>query len=196
MKEYFMKNDLILKCSLILNVVLLLIIFLILFSGVGTPNNKESIKDNPTTTEKMIESETIKSELNQYCKARKGIFLYKSFNTANHTAEGTKYSLILRDDYARLEVAKPGGLGATCDFSVEKFYELQDILCSTNLEEYTPDVDSDGKIIYETLEYAVFVSDKNNDWYNHDSSTVYFKSPTNLDEIITYFENLYAVAKK
>jgi hypothetical protein len=187
-----MKHNIALKISIAFNAILLLaIVFLLIHIGKSDNSNyqKEDTPDSNNTAE-YIESE---NDLMQYCKNTTGIYLYKDFDPESHSASGTRYSLRLIDDCARLEVQKPSWPIFTCDFSVDKFYELRDILCSTELEEYAPEADSNGKLIYETLDFAVFIS--NGHPYN-DSTTKYLKAPTNLEKIKEYFEDLYKAAKE
>jgi hypothetical protein len=163
-----------------------------LINNIGKASNEGSDKKKFNTVDETDADN--ESELMKYCTSTNAIFLSKKFDTETHDAEGTQYALRLMDDCARLEVQKPSWPELSCDFSVDKFYELRDLLCSTELEEYTPKADADGKIVYETLEYAVFVS--NNVSYDITKQNIYLKEPTNMDDLIEFFESLYEIAKE
>ena len=61
---------------------------------------------------------------------------------------------------------------------------MLNLVCSQPLEKYESKTDANGKILYETVPCMLSL------YLNGSDGSVYFKSPSNMDEIVAKFESM------
>lgn len=81
--------------------------------------------------------------------------------------------------------------GIYCDFSIDIYNEIVDLVLSNTIEEYTLTADEHGKIIYDTVPYIMKLY-----WSGSDGRQILCKDPKNVTEIISKFEELKQYAQE
>ena len=139
----------------------------------------ESIEDSNVET-------SVDSEFMEACRNTKSISLWLGVNTESISGKIGVYTLSLKDDHSQFQYLNKNmdPFEGFCDFSSEKFYELRDLLCSTELEKYAPQADENGKLLYEDVDSMITIS------LGPSDGSVFVADPSNKAEIEAFFEDL------
>ena len=141
-----------------------------------------------------LASDDVSSELNHepslasinadYAKAEAIELLY-DFDPETKNSNSKYYQLRIWGDKSSFTYYDDGPYNAIyCDFSLDTYYEFLNMICCQPLEKYEPKTDSNGKLLYENVPCIMGL------FLNASDGAVYFKDPTNMDEIIARFEEL------
>lgn len=140
------------------------------------------------TSNTPTDSTDSNSDNSNYRKA-KGINLLYEYDMLSKTWTGSYYQLRLWDDKCTLTYFnKDNSKTLYCDFSLDVYNEVIELICSHSLEKYEYPTDSNGKIIYETIPYILEL------FFGGYERPVLLKDPANMNEIIAKFESLKAAA--
>lgn len=140
--------------------------------------------ENSDKDEKNESSNNAEVSDNEYATAKSINLLYE-FDPETNSWRGDYYQLRLEKDKCTLQYHSQEPFEETyTDYSVDKYYEVLNLVCSQPLEKYENKVDDNGKIIYETVPCMLGL------YMNGSEGTIYFKTPANMDEIIAKFESM------
>lgn len=155
----------------------------VLENAVGINENVDNSNTNDNSTAN-IESDTNTIDYKNTFR----ICLFCDVNT-NGFYYDTYYEVVKQSDNCIFTYYGKGDDFASTAFSLEVFDELVELIGATGIEEYEPQYDANGKIIYEDLPYTIQIGVNKSDFY-------YLKNPSNLNEIVEKFESLKALAKE
>ena len=138
------------------------------------------------SSETTTQMENPESEFMAACRNTEQISLWLGVNTQSISGEKGVYSLSLKDDHSWFQYLDKDiePFSGDCDFSADKYYELRDLLCSTELHEYKPAEDANGKLIYEDVDCMISIS------LGSSKGSVFVADPSNKDEIVAFFNAL------
>ncbi len=150
----------------------------------------ESLHQTDSTTSDvaqnyLIEQESIPETANaEYLKAEAIDLLY-DYDTQKDTWTGEYYQLRIWGDKSTFTYYGEGSYDPIyCDFSLNTYYELLNMICVQQVEKYENQTDSNGKILYETVPRMLKL------FLNASDGSVCIKEPENMDAIIARFKEL------
>ena len=132
------------------------------------------------------------AEFMEKCRNTTCISVVHGADVENGTFE-TDYTFVIDPDKTHAEFRyydkSLDPFEGSADFSLEKFNEVRELLCSTPLSRYTPPTDENGMIKYEILDTAISISNPND-------GRMYIADPANKDAIVAVFNSLLESARQ
>ena len=157
-------------------------------SSMPIPEETQAERTSDTTVDANREPSLRERMLDEWS----AIDLYYDYDTGSKSIDGGYYQLRCFGSYCTFYYSGPGmGEEISCNFTMEIYEEMLDLVLSSNPKPYAIRSDENGKITYEVLPSALRLY-----WGGGKGQQMLCETPENMDEIIARFEELKEAAKE